>query len=341
MVLCRGNADAMKEVLAFLERGVAVALTGGGDAMLRVARAAKELKAGKRTSHPELFLFTSWGEVQDYVEHDKAGEDLKAIVKLVDKYGSDKIVYAVERLSAEARLIYVAVTRARKRLDTKGIAWVDEYEQTMAATQPPLVTLPLTGQLRHDDSPVSRFMAQHAPRSLDVRRDYLSRLTALPHPVQPVDVRYPNWSALGHTIDYRLRLSFGATLGPAVSRGVDILADHLEHRGVPRPPRRHRPTLFGGGQAGSYAVGGIAGGSWRTLCRGAVSPRVSRFFVFVNSVVRLDSSKGSAQSVSHPSLLTGTVRMEFYESACSCDDVAAWPSGAPRGGRRRAALVAV
>lgn len=73
----------------------------------------------------------------------------------------------------------------------------------------------------------------------------------------------------------------------------------------------------------------------------AVSPRVSRFFVFVNSVVRLGSAKGSTQSVSHPSLLTGTVRMEFYESACSCHDVAAGASGARRGGRRRAALVAV
>jgi hypothetical protein len=281
VVLCRGNADAMTEVLAFLERGVAVALTGGGDAMLRIARAAEELKAGKRTSHPELFLFTTWGEVQDYVEHDQAGQDLKAIVKLVDKYGPDKIVDAVERLSiedraqvtvstahkakgrewasvrigsgfgpppvddegeqralraAEARLIYVAVTRARERLDPRGIAWVDEYEKTMAATQPPLVTLPLTGQLRHDDAPVSRFMAQHLPRSLNVQRDYLSRLTALPHPVQPVDVRYPNWSALGHTIDYRLRLSFGATLGEAVSHGVAILAERTPLRGASARP---------------------------------------------------------------------------------------------------------
>lgn len=268
VVLCRGNADAMQEVLTFLELGVPVAMTGGGDAMIRVAKAAVELKAGQRTSHPELFLFTSWGEVQDYVEHDKAAQDLKSIVQLVDKYGPDQIIRAVERLSdekhakvtvstahkakgrewdsvrigkgftapsvdddgmqrglapAEARLIYVAVSRARRLLDLTGVDWVDEYEKTAASGGPPLATLSLTGQLRYDDSPVSQFMAQHLPRSPEVQREYLAQLAGLPDPVQPIDVRYPNWSALGHAIDYRLRLSFGGNLGPAVNLGVTLL----------------------------------------------------------------------------------------------------------------------
>jgi hypothetical protein len=59
------------------------------------------LKEGKRTSHPELFLFTSWGEVQEYVEHDTAGQDLKAIVKLVDTHGTDEIIHALRSLSSE------------------------------------------------------------------------------------------------------------------------------------------------------------------------------------------------------------------------------------------------
>lgn len=280
VVLCRGNADAMQEVFAFLELGVPVALTGGGDAMQRVAKAAMELKAGQRTSHPELFLFTSWAEVQDYVEHDKAGQDLKAIVKLVDEYGPDQIIHAVERLSdethakvtvstahkakgrewdsvrigggfadpsvddegtqrdiplAEARLIYVAVTRSRRLLDLTGIAWVDEYEKTTASGRPPLATLSLTGQLKYDDSPLSQFMAQHLPNSLEVQRDYLARLTGLPRPVQPIDVQHPDWAALGHAIDYRLRLSFGANLGPAVSHGLALLNGYVV-RGAPVGP---------------------------------------------------------------------------------------------------------
>ncbi len=283
VVLCRGNADAMQEVLAYLEQDVPVALTGGGGAMLKVARAAEELKSGRRTSHPELFLFTSWGEVQDYVEHDTAGQDLRAIVKIIDKYGADRIVQAVERLSderhakvavstvhkskgrewdsvrigggfespsvdddgvqraldpGEARLIYVAVTRARRRLDLRGLSWADAYEKSMATAKRPLFELSLTGQLKHDEAPVSRFMAHFLPHALAVQRDYLRRIAALPHPVQPIDVHYPNWSALGHTIDYRLRLSFGSTLGPAVELGIASLAGANYLPGAPSAVRR-------------------------------------------------------------------------------------------------------
>jgi hypothetical protein len=175
-VLCRNNADVMAEVLAFLDAGIPVAITGGGDALRRIAEAAQQLKAGRRTNHPELFLFSSWGEVQEYAEHDAAGRDLRAIVQLVDAHGPETIIRAVERLSAEdeaqvtvstahkakgrewpsvrigpgfepppvdddgrqrplspaeARLIYVAVTRARELLDPAGIAWADEYEEAL------------------------------------------------------------------------------------------------------------------------------------------------------------------------------------------------------------------
>lgn len=292
VVLCRGNADAMHEVLTFLELGVPVALTGGGGAIHRIAKAAEELKAGRCTSHPELFLFSSWGEVQDYVEHDQAGQDLKSIVKLVDKYGPDQIIQAVERLSAEehakvtvstahkakgrewasvrigagfaapqvddegmqrelnpteARLVYVAVSRARHLLDLQGIAWIDDYEKSRAGTRRPLIELSLTGQLRYDASPLSQFMAQHLPDTHHLARDYHAHLTGLPHPVQPIDVQYPAWSALGHAIDYRIRLSFGGTFGPAVSFGV-LLLDGTNHwPGVPRYPVR-RALLAAGRQ---------------------------------------------------------------------------------------------
>ncbi|HEU0090437.1 MAG TPA: UvrD-helicase domain-containing protein [Pseudonocardiaceae bacterium] len=289
-VLCRSNADAMHEVLTFLELGVPVALTGGGDAIHRIAKAAEELKAGQHTSHPELFLFNSWGEVQEYVEQDKAGQDLKSIVKLVDKYGPDQIIQAVECLSAEehakvvvstahkakgrewasvrigegfaapqvddegmqrqlnpaeARLVYVAVSRARHLLDITGIAWVDDYEKSTAGARRPLIELSLTGQLKHDDSPISQFMAQHLPNTHNLEREYHAHLTGLPHPVQPIDVQYPAWSALGHAIDYRIRLSFGGTLGPGVSLGV-LLLDGANHwPGLPMYPIRRALFAMG------------------------------------------------------------------------------------------------
>ncbi|MEO3753602.1 UvrD-helicase domain-containing protein [Streptomyces sp. B6B3] len=297
-VLCRGNADAMGEVLRFLDDGVPVALTGGGASLQRIATAAQELKSGGRTSHPELFLFTSWDDVQEYVEHDTAGQDLKAIVKLVDTYGSETIIRAVDRLSDErsakvtvstahkakgrewasirigkgfsapsvdddgvqrplradeARLIYVAVTRAQRHLDPAGITWVEDYEKATAPTGAdgtvagqPMITMSLTRQLRYAVSPVSRFMAEHLPNSSAVVRDYLRRIEALPHPIQPIDVQYPNWSALGHAIDYRLRLSLGSPLGVAVQHGITALGSPTPLRGAPAPAVR--TTLHAAGQ---------------------------------------------------------------------------------------------
>lgn len=175
-VLCRGNVDVMGEALAFLARGVPVAITGGGEALRKIAEAARQLKAGQGTSHPELFLFPDWGSVQEYAQNDSAAHDLKSLVHLVDTYGEDKIIAAVDRLSPEdaarvtvstahkakgrewdsvrigpgfeppaddhgsqsrisleeARLIYVAVTRARRTLDISGLAWAGCHEQAIA-----------------------------------------------------------------------------------------------------------------------------------------------------------------------------------------------------------------
>jgi hypothetical protein len=283
-VLCRGNADVMQEVLAFLASDVRVAITGGGEALRKVAEAALQLKAGRRTSHPELFLFPSWGAVQEYAENDSAAQDLRSLVNLVDTYGAETIIAAMDRLSAEesaqvtvstahkakgrewasvrigpgfgppsagedkiqpplsleeARLIYVAVTRARYTLDLHGLAWADDYENAIALTGngaadgAALIDLPLTGQLRYSASPVSRFLAEHLPGTRRVVRDYLERIGGLPRPVQPRDVRYPAWAALGHAIDFRLRLSLGWPLGDAVMAGVEAIGDDLALHGAP------------------------------------------------------------------------------------------------------------
>ena len=296
-VLCRGNADAMQEVFALLEQGVPVAMAGGGDALCRIAQAAQELKSGRRTSHPELFLFSSWAEVQEYAEHDTAGQDLKAIVTLVDGYGPDMIIDALGRLTgeraarvtvstahkakgrewarvrighgfaapsldddgmrrplsaSEARLIYVAVTRARNHLDPAGITWIDDYET--AATEAakdgrvsgrPMIDLNLTLQLRYPNSPMSQFMAEHLPGHPALVRDYLQQITDLAHPIQPVDVKYPDWSALGHAIDFRLRLSLGSSLGSSVTIGIDAIGGRTLIPGAPSPPVRAALHLAG------------------------------------------------------------------------------------------------
>lgn len=173
-VLCRTNAEAMNQVLELLAQGSRVALVGGGADIRRLAQAADELKSGRRTSHPELYVFTTWAALQDYVEEDQAGRDLKPFVDLIDTHGAGPIIAAIDRLDAEndadttvstahrskgrewasvkiaadypepngndtishvdAMLGYVAVTRARMQLDRTGLAWVDRFCQSLPAS---------------------------------------------------------------------------------------------------------------------------------------------------------------------------------------------------------------
>ncbi len=179
-ILCRSNAGAMREVMTSLANGRRTALVGGGEDIRRLAAAAVQLKAGAGCDHPELFAFRSWSEVQDYVSMDEGGSDLKTMVGLIDDYGPDALIAAINRLTdepsdrgrrpmaltsatpdvvvstvhkakgrewpavrigedfyppkkdddpdpAEARLAYVAVTRARDTLDRGALRWLDTY----------------------------------------------------------------------------------------------------------------------------------------------------------------------------------------------------------------------
>ncbi|WP_329184633.1 UvrD-helicase domain-containing protein [Actinacidiphila glaucinigra] len=177
-VLCRSNIGAMAQIFRFLALGRRVALAGGGAALRALALAARDLQDGRRTSHPELVLFSSWAQLQDYAEHDPAGSDLQPLVDLVDFHGTDAVLAAVNRLvreqdaqvtvstahkakgrewpqveiagdfhppkdsdqqdehgnslpgpidDADARLAYVAVTRARHRLDLGGLEWINDH----------------------------------------------------------------------------------------------------------------------------------------------------------------------------------------------------------------------
>lgn len=151
-ILCRTNATAVEEFIKALDEGVAAHIVGGAKELLWFAEAALDLQDGRSTSHPELAIFNSWEEVQQYVSEDEQGGDLKLLVNLVDGFGALVILTALEQMPSEAnadlvistahkakgrewdrvriagdfpdqaedeelRLLYVAVTRARLVLD--------------------------------------------------------------------------------------------------------------------------------------------------------------------------------------------------------------------------------
>lgn len=161
-VLCRTNAAAVREVLQRQKAGQRVALVGGGDEVVRFAKAARELMDDGHTDHPELACFESWGEVETYVLEDEQGGELRLMVKLVDDFGVETILAALDRMIREAdadvivstahkskgrewesvqlagdfppgttsrdelRLLYVAITRAKRNLDIEAIELADD-----------------------------------------------------------------------------------------------------------------------------------------------------------------------------------------------------------------------
>jgi hypothetical protein len=151
--LYRTNAAAFGKVLGLLAQGRRPYLVGGGQEILRFARAVEELQQRGSTTHPELACFSSWGEVLAYVADDEQGSELKLMVDLIVRFGTSTIRRVFEQMvdeknadvvvstahkakgrewnnvrlgddfpdvsesDADWRLLYVAVTRARNVLD--------------------------------------------------------------------------------------------------------------------------------------------------------------------------------------------------------------------------------
>ncbi|MBM0275356.1 UvrD-helicase domain-containing protein [Micromonospora tarensis] len=118
-VLCRSNGGAIVRVIDALSQGRRAALVGGGSDIRRMAEAAQRLQAGLPTDHPELFAFRTWREVQEYVEMDSTGSDLRVFVRLIDRHGSHEVMRVCDAL-VEERHADVIVSTAHK---AKGREW--------------------------------------------------------------------------------------------------------------------------------------------------------------------------------------------------------------------------
>ncbi|GAA4439674.1 UvrD-helicase domain-containing protein [Phytohabitans houttuyneae] len=137
-ILCRTNAETVSQVMAAAKAGRRAALVGGGADIRRLAEAAIDLKNGRGTDHPELFMFSSWLEVQDYAEHDTSGSDLRVFVRLIDSHGADVVIDTVDRLVDESRAD-VVVSTAHK---AKGREWptvrvADDFREPKATEDDP------------------------------------------------------------------------------------------------------------------------------------------------------------------------------------------------------------
>jgi hypothetical protein len=163
-VLTRTNATAVRKFFVLVAQDIPAHIVGGGKEVIAFARAALDLMQQGRTWHPELACFSSWEEVQSYVKEDAQGDELKLNVTLVDTFGPQEIISALERMvperraetiistahkskgrewdkvalaedfaspsderplgPEEMRLCYVAITRAKKELDLSQVMFL-------------------------------------------------------------------------------------------------------------------------------------------------------------------------------------------------------------------------
>jgi hypothetical protein len=121
-VLCRTNAEALKQAIDWIGQGLKVAFPKGAGELLSLVKAARDLKAGRPCEHPDLLAFTTWGQVQDFVETEPDGEDLKQFVDLVDEYGVDDLAGILSQIGDRSKGSDADITISTIH-GAKGLEW--------------------------------------------------------------------------------------------------------------------------------------------------------------------------------------------------------------------------
>jgi hypothetical protein len=124
-ILCRSNAGAVRALIGAIGDGRRVHLVGGTGEIVSFCKAALRLQDGQSTQHAELAMFGSWDEVTRYVEEEEQGADLKLNVKLVENFGAQAIIDALDTNANEAATTApgwdgVVISTAHK---SKGLQW--------------------------------------------------------------------------------------------------------------------------------------------------------------------------------------------------------------------------
>lgn len=117
-ILCRTNAGAIRALFGEKAKGRKAHLVGGTTDVVWFCESAQALQDGRKATHPELSIFSSWTEVQQAVQDGNA-DDLRLLVKLIDDFGAKDIVEAL-KYQPDERDSDVVVSTAHK---SKGLEW--------------------------------------------------------------------------------------------------------------------------------------------------------------------------------------------------------------------------
>ena len=121
-IICRTNATAVAEAVTAIDSGKRVAFASDrGNDMIAFARAARDLKNGRRTKHPDLAQFRDWDEVTECAySGDEAYKHLQTFVRLIKDHGADDLIALLGRLVSEKEPHDITIGTVHQ---AKGLEW--------------------------------------------------------------------------------------------------------------------------------------------------------------------------------------------------------------------------
>ena len=118
-IICRTNKGVIGETISALAKGDSVHILGGIQPLTYLINSIFQLKIKGYTNHPELFLFANFMDLKEYADSPLGG-DLKAVLKLIETYGRERLLNILGSTLENADDADVTITTAHK---SKGLEW--------------------------------------------------------------------------------------------------------------------------------------------------------------------------------------------------------------------------
>lgn len=112
-VLCRSNAGVIDQAIEFMVADRTVATPGGTGEMRAMLDDAEALQSDMLPRLPEFLGFETWKQVQDYSQTDE-GAGVKVFVNLVGKYGVTRLRNVLDKIKDKAFPGDVTISTAHK-----------------------------------------------------------------------------------------------------------------------------------------------------------------------------------------------------------------------------------
>jgi len=118
-IICRTNNGVIVNTINELNQGKKVHILGGIKPLTYLINSIDALKNKKTTNHPDLFLFKTYKDLEEYANSPMGG-DLKPTIKLIETYSAKRLLGILNATEEKEQDANVTITTAHK---AKGLEW--------------------------------------------------------------------------------------------------------------------------------------------------------------------------------------------------------------------------